>query len=275
MGAFGVMQAGFILLLIIIGGGITLFVLFHLTLQRTMDAVSEKNRQMSGGSVWLNLIPVFNLVFPFIFNNALKNSIELEYFDRKITKPVSLGSGVVLYPLMILVSIFFSVLFYNSGDVAYSLLSSLAGIVNIVGQIVFWTQVANHKRMLLGQSQQQQQQNQQQQYFQQPLHTSPTTKYCGNCKNQIPIHDNFCLICGFDMRVNYQTPVHPPQPPQSPQPQAIYEEQISPASNVQNNSVPTNENKETKIDKLSKYYDMLQQDLITKEDFDRIKKELL
>lgn len=259
MGSFGAMQAGVVLLLlIIIGGGITLFVLFQLTLQRTMDAVSPKNRQMSGGSVWLNLIPLFNLVFPFVFNNALKNAIEMEYFDRKITKPVNLSTGTVVYPLMNLLSLFFSLLFYSTYDTTFSMLSGLAVITNIITQIVFWTQVAGHKRILLGGNNEQQ--------FQQVIQSVPTVKYCSNCKNPMPVNDNFCLICGYDSRQQQASSI-PAQP--------VHEDPITPLSFDNQISSKPNSIPETKVDKLSKYYDMLQQGLITREDFDRIKKELL
>lgn len=267
MGSFGAMQAGVVLLLlIIIGGGITVFVLFQLTLQRTMDAVSPKNRQMSGGSVWLNLIPVFNLVFPFIFNNALKNSIEMEYFDRKIAKSVNLATGTVVYPLMTLLSIFFSILFYVSYNESLSILSGLAGLTNFITQIVFWTQVASHKKVLLGTSNES---NQYQNGYQ-AHQTVPQVKYCSNCKNPIALNDNFCLICGFDTRTNYQTS-------QVTTPTQLVQEVVNvaaPKTEPTLTSQTTIEG-ESKVDKLNKYYEMLQQDLITKEDFERIKKELL
>lgn len=262
MGRFGGMQAGIVLLIIIVGGGITLFVLFQLTLQRTMDAVSPKNRQMSGGSVWLNLIPLFNLVFPFVFNNALKNAIEMEYFDRKITKPVNLSTGTVVYPLMNLLSLFFSLLFYSTYDTTFSMLSGLAVITNIITQIVFWTQVSGHKRILLGGNNEQQ--------FQQVFQSAPTVKYCSNCKNPMPVNDNFCLICGSDTRTNYQTP--PVTPPIQPVQEVVF---VSEPKNEPSNNSEAVVASESKVDKLNKYYEMLQQDLITKEDFERIKKELL
>jgi hypothetical protein len=267
MGKIGALDMGIALLvLIIIGGGITVFVLFQLTLQRTLDAVSPKNRQMSGGSVWLNLIPVFNLVFPFIFNNALKNSIEMEYFDRKIAKPVNLATGTVVYPLMTLLSVFFSFLYYVSYDKSLSILSGLAGLTNFITQIVFWTQVASHKKVLLGTSTE----TYQHQNGYQAHHTVPQVKYCSNCKNPVALNDNFCLICGFDTRTNYQahqvtTPTQPIQEVVSVTAPKI-EPTIASTSAIEG---------ESKVDKLNKYYEMLQQDLITKEDFERIKKELL
>lgn len=264
MGSFGAMQAGVVLLLlIIIGGGITVFVLFQLTLQRTMDAVSPKNRQMSGGSVWLNLIPVFNLVFPFIFNNALKNSIEMEYFDRKIAKPVNLATGAVVYPLMTILSIFFSILYYVSYDESLSILSGLAGLTNFITQIVFWTQVASHKKVMLGTSNETY-------HYQQAHQPIPQVKYCSNCKNPMALNDNFCLICGSDTRTNYQTP--PVTPPIQLVQEVVFVSE--PKSEPSNNSEAVVAS-ESKVDKLNKYYEMLQQDLITKEDFERIKKELL
>jgi hypothetical protein len=215
---------------------------------------------MSGASVWLTLIPVFNLVFPFIFNNALKNSIEMEYIDRKIAKPVNLATGTVVYPLMTILSIFFSLLFYVSYNESLTILSGLAGLTNFITQIVFWSQVASHKKVLLGTS------NEMYNY-QHAQPTAPKIKYCSNCKNPTDLNDNFCLICGFDTRNNFQTPSFP-QPVQEVviETHSISEPSINTAIEVEG---------ESKVDKLNKYYEMLQQDLINKEDFERIKKELL
>ncbi len=264
MGKIGALEIGIIfLLLIIIGGGITVYILFQLTLQRTMNAVSPQNRQMSGGSVWLTLIPVFNLVFPFIFNNALKNSIEMEYFDRKIAKPVNLATGTVVYPLMTILSIFFSLLYYVSYNESLSILSGLAGLTNFITQIVFWSQVTSHKKVLLGSSNETF-------HYQQVHQTGPQFKYCSNCKNPMALNDNFCLICGFDTRNNFQAPTV--TTPNQPIQEVIVE--TEPKNEQTINAVKITEG-ESKVDKLNKYYEMLQQELITKEDFERIKKELL
>jgi hypothetical protein len=45
---------------------------FLINLQSSMNAVSRNNRSMDGALVWLNLIPIFNFVWPFIFNSSLK-----------------------------------------------------------------------------------------------------------------------------------------------------------------------------------------------------------
>lgn len=53
-------------------------IFYFLSLQRALEAVSEKNRKMPPGQVWLSLIPVFNFVWMFIVVNRIGESFALE-----------------------------------------------------------------------------------------------------------------------------------------------------------------------------------------------------
>lgn len=53
-------------------------IFYFLGLQRALEAVSEENRQMPPGQVWLSLIPIFNLVWMFFVVNRIAESFALE-----------------------------------------------------------------------------------------------------------------------------------------------------------------------------------------------------
>ncbi|MEN9303372.1 MAG: hypothetical protein RL264_1801 [Bacteroidota bacterium] len=80
-------------------------------MSRELNAVSQENRILSGGLVWLNILPIMKLIWPFIFNSALKNSYIAEFKSKRITKEVNLNSGLI-YPIMPLLLVFLS--FYGS-----------------------------------------------------------------------------------------------------------------------------------------------------------------
>ena len=80
---------------------------FFYNMQQAMNTISPKNRVMDGGMVWLNLVPMLNFVWVFIFNNALQNSYRKEFSERGIRGKVDLGSGIV-YPVLNLAMFIFS-----------------------------------------------------------------------------------------------------------------------------------------------------------------------
>ena len=53
-------------------------VLFLLTQQRTLEAIRRENRKMSPGQVWLQMIPVFGMIFQFWVVRRIADSIQHE-----------------------------------------------------------------------------------------------------------------------------------------------------------------------------------------------------
>ena len=62
---------------------IAIYIWFNLSLQFAMNAISRENRKMDGGLIWLNLIPILNLIWPIIFNFALKVSYKKEFRTKR------------------------------------------------------------------------------------------------------------------------------------------------------------------------------------------------
>ena len=80
--AAGALAGMLLCVLVLIAAVIIIHVLFLLNLQRTLNQVRERNREMSPGLVWLNLIPLFNIIWNVVTAIKIPNSIEKEYEDR-------------------------------------------------------------------------------------------------------------------------------------------------------------------------------------------------
>src|SRR5687768_11891449 len=63
-------------------------IFYLLTLHRAIEKVSPQHQQMPPGQVWLEFIPVFNLVWQFYNVNNVTRSLELEFQARGITSDI-------------------------------------------------------------------------------------------------------------------------------------------------------------------------------------------
>lgn len=79
------LDGGFILAIVIgLAIGIFIAVLYFRNLQQLLQQVSEENRQMKPGQVWLLLIPLFSLIYAFIAYPKISDSLKAEYEQRGI-----------------------------------------------------------------------------------------------------------------------------------------------------------------------------------------------
>jgi hypothetical protein len=151
-------MAGCFCFLFIFGIMLTIWILFLLTLQRTLTKIHPNNREIEPGLVWLLLIPVFNWFWAvyvvLMLAKSLRNEFEYremgtgtESFGRTIglvwtvgnlaTIPVGCGMGIVDEMMQ---------------DKALSrLLDALNGglsLLFLVLWIVYWVQIAGYGRRL-------------------------------------------------------------------------------------------------------------------------------
>ncbi len=214
-------------------------------MQKAMNTVSAPNRKMDGGLVWLNLIPLLNIIWPFIFNNALRESYRQEFSQKGISKSVNLSSGIV-YPIgqviTFIVSLFqFGILASSSemsqSDAEFSMLlsvlSALCGLMSFILWIIFWVNVNAMRDELISN-------NQMNAYSQ---------------SNRQPVFNEHAEHPSFQ--------INNPEPPRVETPREATPPKTEPIKQV------------TMVEKLTKYHEMLSQGLITQADFDRIKNELL
>ena len=80
MRLLGVLGTNEIVILLVIFGGLLLipFILFLVTQQNTLKAIQPQNRSMQPGEVWLQLIPLFGMVWQFIVVTKIADSIQRE-----------------------------------------------------------------------------------------------------------------------------------------------------------------------------------------------------
>jgi hypothetical protein len=70
--------------LLMVGLFIIPTILYFISLQKALEAVSEENRLMPPGQVWLCLIPIFNFVWMFFVVNKIADSFRLECYRLNI-----------------------------------------------------------------------------------------------------------------------------------------------------------------------------------------------
>lgn len=106
-------------------------VIFYLiTLQKALSRCSLQNRTLSSGLVWLQLIPVFNLVWHFVLVINIAKSLHAELKMRNILEEPNPGQGVGL--AMCILSVI-SIIPY---------LGILTGIAAFICWIIYWVKIA-------------------------------------------------------------------------------------------------------------------------------------
>lgn len=108
-------------MLIVVGGvALALAVVFAISaallaaLARALRAVSPPNRRMDPGQVWLNFVPIFNMVWATATVERVAESLRNEFRERGLDTPeedygrrlglltlILLASGCLFYPIII------------------------------------------------------------------------------------------------------------------------------------------------------------------------------
>ena len=124
---------------------IAVAIAFLMTLSNTLKAISPANRTTEPSSVWLMLIPIFNIVWQFILYGKMKESVNAEYKSKGVSDTFDATYQIgIISAVGGIVSVLYSTLI-SSTDIIYNLIS-LALLVIV---IMFWVQVSNHKKRLL------------------------------------------------------------------------------------------------------------------------------
>lgn len=113
-------------------------ILYILTLQNTLKAISPPNRAMPPANVWLLMIPLFDMVWSFIVVNKISESIlkesKVKQFPLKESNPTN-ATGIAMSVLMCITIV--------------PILGSLAGLGGFVCWIIYWVQVNNYKLAIM------------------------------------------------------------------------------------------------------------------------------
>ena len=237
------------LVILIILSVIVLNIWYYISLQTAMDEVSQRNRSMSGGLVWLNIIPVFGFIWAFVFNSALNNSYKSEFKELGVNEHPSLVSGI-LYPAFNLLFVIFNYtvpylmygtfdfqyLYYSRDGLSIIVLAIIFLIANLVFWIIFWVNVAGLKNKLQSIS-----------FSREPNILDNSGIHSEMNREKVNISSNYAS---------------------SPS-----ETQIPVSKPIVNR--PSVISEESAIDKIKKYHDLLKDGLISQEEFERIKKEII
>lgn len=114
-------------------------IFYLITLQKALSRCRPENRLMQPGLVWLNLIPVFNLIWQFFTVIYVAQSLEKECTARTISCEPEPGKSVGL--AMCIMNI--------TGAIPY--VGILTGIGSLVCWIMHWIKVAEYSGKLLNQ----------------------------------------------------------------------------------------------------------------------------
>jgi len=123
--------------------GIAIGVFFLLTQQKTLDLIKPANRQIAPGQVWLQLIPLFGLVWQFIVITRLSDSLKNELASRPdlATTPKPATNDRPTYKLGMTYAILFC-----CGIIP--ILGIIAALGGVVAWIMYWVQLAGFKKQL-------------------------------------------------------------------------------------------------------------------------------
>ena len=127
---------------VVLVGLLLLGLSFGTTLARVLRRVSPENRLMEPGQVWLNLIPLFNVLWLPITVDRIAWSVRNEFAARGQDDPAEgYGRGVGLTGLILLILPWF---FENPGLIALLLLLTLGF------GVAYWAKMSGYARRLKG-----------------------------------------------------------------------------------------------------------------------------
>jgi hypothetical protein len=127
-----------IIVIVLIGMVIVPAIFYLLTLQKALERCSAESRTASPGSVWLMLIPLFNLIWNFILVGEISRSLRNE-FNRRGTPGIEAHPGkniglamCILAPCGIIPGIAF-----------------FASIAGFICWIIYWVKISGYSRLLM------------------------------------------------------------------------------------------------------------------------------
>ena len=113
---------------VVLAAAITMHVLFALNVVRTLKLCDPRNRTMEPNQVWLNFIPVFNIVWIFITILRVAETLEAEFRDRGLRAEGDFGK--------------------TNGLVAIIAAMVACSPVALIFYIIYWVKMAGYRKQL-------------------------------------------------------------------------------------------------------------------------------
>ncbi|OHX12473.1 hypothetical protein [Chromobacterium sphagni] len=124
-----------IMVLVVIGAlALAVGIFYYLTLHQTMDSVSEINRPLAGGLIWLALIPFVGAIWYMVYIILLSRALKRELAQRGLAGD---GAAGISLALVILLALCF---------VPYANL--IAFIPALVLWLMHWVKMAGYRKLL-------------------------------------------------------------------------------------------------------------------------------
>ncbi|MDB5312800.1 MAG: hypothetical protein JWO38_7002 [Gemmataceae bacterium] len=135
---------------VVLVAGLYLTISFLSAVARVLRRVDPENRRMEPGGVWLNLIPVFNLVWAAVTVERVAESIRNEYLSRGMDGPrEGYGRPAGLTVVVLLTVGSFLELVSTAGRAAAVLFPLvLVYLIAFIYWIVYWVQLNRYTREL-------------------------------------------------------------------------------------------------------------------------------
>jgi hypothetical protein len=130
--------------LIFLLGFLALFLAFLFTLNNTLLVIKPKNRHTQPSSVWLMLIPLYNLVWQFILYRRLINSITAEYKARGYHETAEQSYRIGVTSAIVLITSSFA----SRSESIPPLIETLLTLTGLVTWGIFWIQISNHRNRI-------------------------------------------------------------------------------------------------------------------------------
>src|SRR5690554_3432884 len=125
---------------IVMAARILVWALYASTVSRTMLHIAEENRFFRPGQAWLLVIPFFNIYWNFVVARRLSDSLNNEFFDRKIAEEERPGLSVGLpYAWMFLLS--------HIPFPQFILLAFM--ILSVIYFVQYWVKINNFRVLLV------------------------------------------------------------------------------------------------------------------------------
>lgn len=140
--------AGIVFVLVFLIVFLAIAILFLLTQYNTLKAIQPQNRAMSPGEVWLQLIPLFNLVWQFIVVQRISESISRELSSNTFSFEESQYNQIYQQENRPTYQIGMAMCILNVLGLV-PLLGALARLAGIICWIIYWVQLSGYKNQII------------------------------------------------------------------------------------------------------------------------------
>lgn len=127
-----------------------IYVFFCMSLILAINQVKPENRTIQPSSIWLFLIPVFNLFWIFVIISKMASSLrnELEDRDYEIEENPGFRIGMFVAIVPFLTYVFYLIDFFVIKNQVITLIIGTLGIMRLIFFIQYWMKISWYRKVL-------------------------------------------------------------------------------------------------------------------------------